>query len=417
MKLIILLAFVVFTDAFFNIRIESHSPSWPRINESTNSFPESPADANEGQTEVPGDDQILGDDVAGVVNASTVTGGLAVEARAEDLSYGYTPGYCRCINKYYCFGANYQRERVQRAVNTPPCRNRDEVMCCLTSGPGCGVPANFPYFNPYPLYGEANFGDHPWTALVMDVNNRVIYGLGITIAWRIVVTTARNVAGYSGNTLKVRLGEWDLSSNDEPFKPQEFPVSEVIIHPKFNPKTFQNDIAILRLASNVDLSSVPSIRSACLARPEESFKYIGAKCLVAGWGSQPSAKERKKRQGSQVSDPSGTPSQSRNILKEVDMQVLDGPVCQEALRRNVGNPEFFLDQTSFVCAGGDSGKGLCRGDEGAALVCQEKKDARYTLVGMASWGTTCGQSGFPNVFTNIANYYDWIKSVEPGIGQ
>lgn len=82
---------------------------------------------------------------------------------------------------------------------------------------------------------------------------------------------------YSGNSLKVRLGEWDLSSSDEPFKPQEFPVQEVVIHPKFNPKTFQNDIAILRLSSNVDLSSVPSIRSACLARPEEAFKYIGAK--------------------------------------------------------------------------------------------------------------------------------------------
>lgn len=42
------------------------------------------------------------------------------------------------------------------------------------------------------------------------------------------------------------------------------------------------------------------------------------------------------------------------------MQVLDGQLCQEALRKNVGNPEFFLDQTSFICAGGDAGKGLCR---------------------------------------------------------
>lgn len=84
---------------------------------------------------------------------------------------------------------------------------------------------------------------------------------------------------------------------------------------------------------------------------------IEFRCLVAGWGSQPSAKERKKRQ---VSDTNGPPSQTRNILKEVDMQVLDGQICQDALRRNVGNPEFFLDQTSFVCAGGDAGKGLCR---------------------------------------------------------
>lgn len=83
----------------------------------------------------------------------------------------------------------------------------------------------------------------------------------------------------SGRTgrLKVRLGEWDLSSNDEPFKPQEFAVSEIIIHPNFNPRTYQNDIAILRLANFVDLSSFPSIRSGCVAKPNDVNKFVGAK--------------------------------------------------------------------------------------------------------------------------------------------
>jgi secreted trypsin-like serine protease len=58
-----------------------------------------------------------------------------------------------------------------------------------------------------------------------------------------------------------------------------------------------------------------------------------------------------------------------------------------------------------------------KGDEGSALVCKDRRSERYTVVGMASWGTTCGQSGFPVVFTNIANYYEWIKSVDPQIGQ
>ena len=60
---------------------------------------------------------------------------------------------------------------------------------------------------------------------------------------------------------------------------------------------------------------------------------------------------------------------------------------------------------------------IWKGDEGAALVCKDRRSERYTVVGMASWGTTCGQSGFPVVFTNIANYYEWIKSVDPQIGQ
>lgn len=77
--------------------------------------------------------------------------------------------------------------------------------------------------------------------------------------------------------MKVRLGEWDLNTNDEPFKPQEFAVSEIIIHPNFNPRTYQNDIAILRLANPVDLSSFPSIRSACVSKPNDANKFAGAK--------------------------------------------------------------------------------------------------------------------------------------------
>lgn len=79
------------------------------------------------------------------------------------------------------------------------------------------------------------------------------------------------------NKLKVRLGEWDLSTNDEPFKPKDYYISEVIIHPGFNPKTYQNDIAILKLSTTVDLSSFPSIRSACIAQPNDNQKFNLAK--------------------------------------------------------------------------------------------------------------------------------------------
>ncbi|XP_021966842.1 phenoloxidase-activating factor 2 [Folsomia candida] len=423
-----------------NIKINDHSPFWLGSNESFQDFPES---------SVPSDDDTDG---VGTTTAEFPVASDDFDLRQdfgqnEDLSTSYTPGYCRCINKYYCNGANYKVVRAKRAVNNPPCRNRDDVMCCLTTGPGCGVPANFPFFNPYPLYGEANFGDHPWTALVMDTNNQVIYGLGIVISWRIVLTTARNVqhlqSGRSGR-LKVRLGEWDLSSNDEPFKPQEFGVSEIIIHPNFNPRTYQNDIAILRLTNFVDLSSFPSIRSGCVAKPNDVNKFAGAKCLVSGWGVQPSLRQRvvvgnknpagvggrpiSSQQQQQVppaqtlpTQPNPPPGQgagqTRNILKEVDLQMVEGNVCQDALRKNVGDPQFLLDQKSFLCAGGDHGKGLCKGDEGGALVCKDRRSERYTVVGMASWGTTCGQAGFPVVFTNVASYYEWIKSVDPQIGQ
>jgi len=364
-----------------------------------------------------------------------VTGGNS----STNLAKTDAEGDCRCVNKERCTGAT--QRRVSKAVNTSPCRNGGDVMCCSTTGSECGVPA---------------------TALLVDTNNQVNYGLGIVISWKLVLTTARNVQNLQSDRnerLKVRLGEWDLPSNNEPFGPHEYPVSEIIIHPNFNPRTFQNDIAILRLSNYIDLTAFPSIRSGCIARPGEQTQFIGARCLAAGWGVQPFVEQKQRlptinnngnkntarpiivggggfgqQQQSQFPQPlpprsidqepqqpgqgavgspgSGSGQQQRNLLKEVDLEVVEGNQCQDALRRHVGNAQFLLDQKSFVCAGGDTGKGLCKGDEGGALVCKDKRSERYTVIGMASWGTTCGQAGFPVVFTNVANYYDWIKSVD-----
>lgn len=59
---------------------------------------------------------------------------------------------------------------------------------------------------------------------------------------------------------------------------------------------------------------------------------------------------------------SGQPvgGENRNILKEVDLQMVEGNYCQDALRKHVGDPQFLLDQKSFLCAGGEMGKGLCK---------------------------------------------------------
>jgi len=325
---------------------------------------------------------------------------VGVDLKSEDLSTSYLPEYCRCVLRQHC-ASQYAVvvDRKKRAVNTPACL-QGHVMCCRPVGPGCGVVDAFPYFPPFPSYGEANFAEYPWTALVMDTSNQ-LYGIGITIAWRTVITSARNVEQFLGRRFKVRLGEWDLSSSNEPFLPQEYTVTEVRVHPQFNPRTFQNDIAILRLNASVNLDAFPHIRSACLARTGDTSKYISSKCITAGWGNRPSTRI----------------ASGKNLLKEVDLQVFDAGVCQQAIRRAINNPDYYWDHTSFICAGGQAGKGLCKGDEGGALICQDTPTSRFTVVGMSSWGNTCGEAGFPGVFTNMANYYDWIKSVDPNIGQ
>lgn len=47
------------------------------------------------------------------------------------------------------------------------------------------------------------------------------------------------------------------------------------------------------------------------------------------------------------------------ILKKVDVPVLDSNDCEQRLRRTRLGPFFQLSRSSFVCAGGESGKDAC----------------------------------------------------------
>ncbi len=66
--------------------------------------------------------------------------------------------------------------------------------------------------------------------------------------------------------------------------------------------------------------------------------------MSAGWGLKPNTRI----------------VPGRNLLKEVDLQILDPPVCQKVVRSAIQNPEYYWDQESFLCAGGQPEKGLCK---------------------------------------------------------
>ena len=72
---------------------------------------------------------------------------------------------------------------------------------------------------------------------------------------------------------KVRFGEWNAAADDEPYKNVEVDAGRVEIHPAFNPKNLQNDVAIITLAQPVNLNSYPHIKSVCL--PQQGSQYVG----------------------------------------------------------------------------------------------------------------------------------------------
>jgi hypothetical protein len=80
--------------------------------------------------------------------------------------------------------------------------------------------------------------------------------------------TYRNTPG-----VKVRLGDWDIARNIEPYNYQDIVISSTYIHPWFNSANLQNDIAVIKLSQPAPLGVYPNINPACL--PQQNAAFTG----------------------------------------------------------------------------------------------------------------------------------------------
>jgi Trypsin len=66
------------------------------------------------------------------------------------------------------------------------------------------------------------------------------------------------------SNVKVRLGDWDFRNSNEQLPDQEFDIATITIHPEYDSQTMKNNIAIVRLATPVNLGELPTIGTSCL---------------------------------------------------------------------------------------------------------------------------------------------------------
>lgn len=62
---------------------------------------------------------------------------------------------------------------------------------------------------------------------------------------------------------------------------QRFPPHQVFTHPKWNPSTINNDIALIKLASPARMGT--NVSPVCLAESTDVFA-AGMTCVTSGWG-------------------------------------------------------------------------------------------------------------------------------------
>ncbi|XP_050091879.1 phenoloxidase-activating factor 2-like [Anopheles aquasalis] len=231
----------------------------------------------------------------------------------------------------------------------------------------------------------AQFGQYPWMVSVRKTQggtSEYLCGGALTHP-TIVITTAHNVHGRLN--LIARLGEWDVSTSNEPLPHKDVAVADIFIHKSYKPRPIENDIAILVLSDPVTYDQ--HIRPICL--PQSTDRFEGQRCESTGWGTV-----------------GGVYS---NIMKMITVPVLPQSRCSSLLGQ-AGLGEHFALPNQFLCAGGEKNVDMCNGDGGSPLVCPTA-DGSYKLAGIVSWGIGCGGLDIPGVYTSVSNYVSWIEEM------
>ncbi|XP_076308431.1 testisin-like [Tachypleus tridentatus] len=157
-------------------------------------------------------------------------------------------------------------------------------------------------------------------------------------------------------------------------------VSHVFPYNKY--RNYDEDIAMMRLSEPVKLSEY--VKPICLPQQHEEFE--GAECVATGWGKVE------------------YDIKPVNILREVGVEIFDNSVCYKAYYEDFDIPIHRW----HVCAGTlEGGRGTCFGDSGGPLQC--KRGNKWYLAGITSFGSGCGYPGFPDVYTRVSYYINWIK--------
>nr|XP_057945524.1 chymotrypsin B-like [Doryrhamphus excisus] len=255
------------------------------------------------------------------------------------------------------------------------------IVSCLafvSAAYGCGTPAIPPEVTGYARIvngEEAVPHSWPWQVSLQQSNGFHFCG-GSLINENWVVTAAHcNVRTYH----RVIAGEHDkgYGSNEAV---QTLRPAKVFTHPKWNPRTINNDIALIKLSTPARLGT--NVSPVCLAESTDSFAP-SMTCVTSGWGL------------TRYNAPS-TP----NKLQQAALPLLSNEQCKRHWGSNISDV--------MICAGGD-GATSCMGDSGGPLVCE--KDNAWTLVGIVSWGSSRCSTSTPAVYARVTELRAWVDQI------
>ncbi|XP_059615747.1 plasminogen-like [Phlebotomus argentipes] len=297
----------------------------------------------------------------------------------------HTPSRPPARSAAFAMDPFFSSRRDLNAIATHPTQPPEDHPEFKPQALKCGIPAIRPrrdYWRMLKIIGgrTSRRGQWPWQVAIFNRFKEAFCG-GTLISPHWIITAAHCVR----KRLYVRLGEHNLEVKDG--TEVEYRVEYAIKHPKYDKKTVDNDVAMLKLPREM----IPSafIGFACLPDKHQSLP-VGAQCTIIGWGKR------------RDQDDAGT-----NVLHEAEVPIITNEECKAVYY------DYTITKNMF-CAGHKKGRiDSCSGDSGGPILCRDytKASNPWTIYGITSFGDGCGKRNKFGIYTKILNYVDWIWSV------